>query len=415
MSGIIISMMFMAAASGIGFAYIPIRLAGLGFEPWVANAMFPAFSFGGLIGCLCTGVMLRLSGHARVFMTLYAIIILSFLLILVTENPLMWVVARLLYGIGINGAFVVAQSWLHDSCTDDNRGRVISTFYVSYVVSLGFGAYSIGWLDVETIVPMAVAVMLIAIAIFPVGLTRLRQPEAPEETNIQIRKLWSVSPVGMIGMFCVGGLTMTLQGFAPIYAGTLEYSPADIGLMMLIMQLGLLVVQLPLGALSDRIDRRFVLLIVASMSIVLALFAMITESNLSFVWLVLVFAIWSGSIETIYSVSSALANDRADPKDYVFLSSTQMLVWSFGAFIVPLISTGLLFVLPVTMFMWLILVLSGGFAIFVVLRIFVRAAVPQEEMENFQYSTAQVVNAGEYYNPEAVAEANAGVTEGLLG
>ncbi|MDJ0612667.1 MAG: MFS transporter [Rhizobiaceae bacterium] len=415
MSGIIISMMFMAMASGLGFAYIPIRLSALGFEPWVANSMFPALSFGGLMGCLVTGWMLRLSGHARVFMTVYAVIILSFLMVLVTENPTVWVAARVLYGFGINGAFIVAQSWLHDSCTDEIRGRVISIFYVSYVVSLGLGSYLIGWLDVESVVPMALAVMLVTLAILPVGLTRLRQPEAPEETNIQIRKLWRVSPVGMIGMLCVGGLTMTLQGFAPIYAGTLEYTPADIGLLLLMMQMGLLVVQLPMGALSDRIDRRYVLLIVASMSSVLAIIAMVTESNLSFIWIVLVFALWSGSIETFYSVSSALANDRADPKDYVFLSSTQMLMWSLGAFIVPLFSTALLFVLPVTMFMHLILALSAAFAVFVVLRIFVREAVPQDEMENFQYSTAQVVNAGEYYNPEAIAEANAGVSEGLLG
>ncbi|MEM7289754.1 MAG: MFS transporter [Pseudomonadota bacterium] len=415
MSGIIISMMFMACASGIGFAYIPIRLSTLGFEPWVANAMFPALLLGGMIGCLVTGWMLRLSGHARVFMTVYAIIILSFLLVLVTNNPLIWIIGRMLYGFGINGAFIVAQSWLHDACTDENRGKVISIFYVAYVVSLGIGSFLIGWLDVNSFVPMAISIMLVAMAILPVGLTRLRQPEAPEETNIQIRKLWHVSPVGMIGMLCVGGLTMTLQGFAPIYAGTLDYSPSDIGLLMLVMQMGLLVVQLPMGALSDRIDRRYVLLIVAAMSSIIAVLAIVTESRIDFIWLVIMFALWAGSIETFYSVSSALANDRADPKDYVFLSSTQMVMWSLGAFIVPLMSTGLLTVLPVDMFMMLILTISSGFAVFVLARITVREAVPQDEMENFQYATAQVVNTGEYYNPEAIAEANAGVSEGLVG
>lgn len=414
LSGIIISMMLIGGSSGLGFAYIPIKLSAHGFEPWVANAMMPALSLGGLLGCLVTGFMLRLSGHARVFMTLYATIILSFLLVMVTENPAIWVAARFLYGFGINGAFIVMQSWLHDACNDENRGRVVTAFYVSYVVSLGFGSYLIGWLDVESIAPMATAVLLVTLAILPVGLTRLRQPEPPEGFNIQIRKLWKVSPVGMIGMLCVGGLTMTLQGFAPIYAGSLEYKPSDIGLLMLMMQFGLLVVQLPMGALSDRVDRRYVLLIVTSMSVVLGLFGIATESNLGFFWLVLVFALWSGSIETIYSVSSAVANDRADPKDYVFLSSTQMIMWSTGAFVIPLVSTGLLTFLPVTMFMWLLLALSALFAVFVVIRIFTREAVPAEETESFQYATAQVVNTGEYYNPEAIEEANDGVTEGLV-
>ncbi|MEM7214075.1 MAG: MFS transporter [Pseudomonadota bacterium] len=414
MSGIIFSMMLMAAASGLGFAYVPIRLNALGFEPWVANAMFPALSLGGLIGCLATGWMLRLSGHARVFMSVYAIIILSFLLVLITENPAVWILGRALYGFGINGAFIVAQSWLHDACTDDIRGRVITTFYVCYVISLGLGSYIIGWIDVSSYVPMALSVTFVTLAILPVGLTRLRQPEAPEEFNIQIRKLWKVSPVGLMGMLCVGGLTMTLQGFAPIYTGELGYSPRDIGLLMLMMQMGLLVVQLPMGALSDRIDRRYVLLIVAAMSCTLGLIGIVTESQLSFVWLVIMFALWVGSIETFYSVSSALANDRADPKDYVFLSSTQMVMWSVGGFFIPLLSTGLLLFLPVTMFMWLLLGLSAFFAIFVVIRIFAREAVPQDEMENFQYTTAQVVYPGEYYNPEAIAEANAGATEGLV-
>ena len=64
--------------------------------------------------------------------------------------------------------------------------------------------------------------------------------------------------------------------------------------------------------------------------------------------------------------------------------------------------------------MWLLLGLSAFFAVFIIYRIFVRPAVPTTERENFQYVTAQIANPGEYYNPEAVAEANAGATEGLV-
>ena len=271
MSGIIISMMMLAGSSGISFAYIPISLDRNGFEPWVASAMTPALSFGGLIGCVVTGWLLRLSGHARVFMTVYALIILSFLTIMLTQNPVFWIFARILYGFGVTGAFIIAQSWLHDATTDELRGRVITTFYVLYVVSLGAGSFAIGYIEIDSHIPMAIAVALAALAIFPVGLTRLRQPAPPEEVNVEIRKVWRISPVGLLGMLCVGGMTMTLQGFAPIYSGSLGYSPADIGLLMFMMQLGLIVVQLPMGALSDRIDRRYVLFLVASLSAAMAI------------------------------------------------------------------------------------------------------------------------------------------------
>lgn len=418
MSGIIASMMLLAGSSGISFAYIPISLDQNGFEPWVAAAMTPALSFGGFIGCLVTGWLLRLSGHARIFMTVFALIILSFLIVMLTKNPTMWVVARIVYGFGVTGAFIIAQSWLHDATTDDRRGKVITSFYVLYVVSLGFGSFSIGYLDINSHIPMAVAVALAAIAIFPVGLTRLRQPAPPEQVTVEIKKVWRISPVGFLGMLCVGGLTMTLQGFAPIYSGSLGYAPADIGLLMLMMQMGLIVVQLPMGALSDRIDRRYVLFIVAVMSSAMAIVMMSTQSNLSFLWLILIFAIWSGSIETIYSVSSALANDRADPKQYVYLSSTQMIAWSAGAFVIPLLNTVLLQFLPVEMFMQVILWISALFAVFVISRMITRGREIPQESDGFQYATAQIVNTTEFYNPEALedikAKNTAGVSEGLV-
>lgn len=418
MSGIIVSMMMMAGASGVGFAYVPISLSRMGFEPWVAAAMTPALSFGGLVGCLVMGWLLRLSGHARIFMTVYALITLSFLVIMVTDNPVLWIGARMLYGFAINGAFIIAQSWLHDVATDDNRGRVITVFYVLYVVALGFGSFSIGLVDLDSHIPMAIAVALVTFAIIPVGLTRLRQPVPPEEVNVEIGKVWRISPVGLLGMLCVGGLTMTLQGFAPIYSGELGYAPADIGLLMLMLQMGVLVVQLPMGALSDRIDRRYVLFIVAAMSAMMALVMTVTGSNLSYLWLILVFAVWSGSVETIYSVSSAIANDRADPRHFVFLSSTQMIAWSAGAFIIPLMNTLLLQFLPVEMFITVILWISSMFAVFVLSRIFVRDSVSPQTADSFRYATAQVVNTTEYYNPEAqeqaLEDAGVGVSEGLV-
>ena len=84
--------------------------------------------------------------------------------------------------------------------TDDNRGRVITVFYVSYVVALGFGSFSIGLVDLDSHIPMAIAVALVTFAIIPVGLTRLRQPVPPEEVNVEIGKVWRISPVGLLGM-----------------------------------------------------------------------------------------------------------------------------------------------------------------------------------------------------------------------
>lgn len=413
-SGVIASSTIGAFASGLMFAYIPVKLLSVGFEPWVASSMLPAVAFGGLAGCFATGPLLRLVGHARVFMLLYAVMVMTMLAISYFESPYAWLVARMCYGFAINGIFIVAQSWLHFASTDQIRGKVITAFYIAYVVALGFGSYITGQIDIAGNTTPVFATAVVALAMIPVGLTRLPQPEAPEAISVDLRRVWKISPVGLAGMFAVGGATMLMQSMAPIYTTSLGYTPADVGLLMFLMQIGLIAIQMPMGALSDRIDRRIVLAIVSAGSVVVAGIAYGSHGAASLTLLILVFAFWNGFNETVYSVSSALANDRADPSDYVMLSSTQMIAWSLAAFIIPSIATVILAFMPIQFFMPMGMAISALFFVFVLYRMRVREEVPQEEREDFQAVTAQVAYPGDYSNPDAYEDESAGTTQGLV-
>lgn len=413
-SGVIASSTIGAFASGLLFAYIPVKLLNAGFEPWVASSMLPAVALGGLVGCFATGPLLRMVGHARVFMLLYALMVISMVAIAFFESPYAWLVARMGYGFAINGIFIVAQSWLHHAATDEIRGKVITTFYIGYVVALGFGSYVAGQMGVEGNTIPILATAIISMAMIPVGLTRLPQPEAPEAIAVNIRRVWKISPVGLAGMFAVGGASMLLQSMAPIYSTSLGYGPADVGLIMFLMQVGLISIQMPMGALSDRIDRRIVLALVSGGSVLLAALAFGTSGGASLVLLIVIFALWNGFNETVYSVSSALANDRADPKDYVMLSSTQMIAWSIAAFIIPTIATIALAFVPIHYFIPIGGAISAAFLGFVLYRMRVRQEVPQDEREDFQAVTAQVAYPGDYSNPDAYEDEAAGSSQGLV-
>lgn len=413
-SGVIASSTIGAFASGSLFAYIPVKLLSIGFEPWVASAMLPAVAFGGLAGCFATGPLLRLVGHARVFMLLYAVMVMTMLAISYFESPYAWLVARMCYGFAINGIFIVAQSWLHYASTDEIRGKVITTFYIAYVVALGFGSFVAGQMDITGNTVPILATAVVAMAMIPVGLTRLPQPEAPEAIAVNIRKVWKISPVGLAGMFAVGGATMLMQSMAPIYTTSLGFGPADVGLLMFLMQVGLIAIQMPMGALSDRIDRRIVLALVSLGSVIVAGVAFGAHGAASLLMLIVVFSLWNGFNETVYSVSSALANDRADPADYVMLSSTQMIAWSISAFIIPSIATIILAFLPIQFFMPMGMLISATFLLFVLYRMRQRQDVEMEDKESFQTVTAQVAYPGDYSNPDAYEDDDAGTSEGLV-
>jgi len=387
-ASIILSMASLAVGNGILFAYVPLKLAFTGFEPWVAGAVLTGLSAGGLAGCLFVGHMVRRVGHARVFATLAAAVVLSVLLIAVGTEPLLWVLSRALYGFAIAGLFVVSQSWLNDATANEWRGKVIALFYMSYVLSLGAGSFILRFVSIEGQTAPLLAIFFATLAILPVSLTRLTAPGPPEAVHIAPRAVWRISPVGLVGLLAVGGLTMLLQGFAPIYAAAEGYPQADIALLMFLMQFGMLAVQMPLGALSDRIDRRYVLIGAAVLVAVCA--AIATQAgHPHLLWLVLLFAVWSGATESIYAIANAHANDRADPQYYVSLSSTLMVAWSLSGLVLPGIATALTPIVGPRAFMVIALVVAAAYALFVAYRVTRREPVPDAEQEPYQPVSAQ--------------------------
>ncbi len=190
-------------------------------------------------------------------------------------------------------------------------------------------------------------------------------------------------------MFAVGGLTMLLQGFGPIYVASEGYSKNDVGLLVFLMQFGLIAVQYPLGSLSDRIDRRYVLFISCLLVAVAALIATRVSPE-NFVSIVIIFAVWSGATESIFSVANAHANDRADPQYYVSLSSTLLVAWSVSGLVVPALATALTPVFGAKVFMYLVILIAVLYLGFVASRIVLREPTPSDEIEPYQQVSAQV-------------------------
>lgn len=385
---IVASMGLMAVGNGHLFAYVPVRLAAGGFEPWIAGAMVAALGVGSCIGCVLAGHVVRRVGPARAYAAFSAMVILGILMIALAVDPYLWITSRFIYGVSAAGFFIVTQSWLNDASPNEWRDRVIGAFYMIYVVGLGFGGYMLRFIDLESADAPLVSIFFTAAGMLPICLTRLPAPPPPASIAIAFRSVWNISPVGIVGMFAVGGLTMLVQGFTPVYVASEGYNQADVGLLVLLMQLGMIGVQYPLGALSDRIDRRLVLLIACALIIGSAWVA--SGVNLADFWMVaLVFAIWAGASEGIYSVANAHANDRAEPQYYVSLSSTMLITWSVSGAVFPAIGTVLTTAFGATVFIDLVIVIAIAYALFVGLRITRRSSVPSEDTGTHQQISAQ--------------------------
>lgn len=403
-ASIILSMTIAAVGSGIMATYVPFVLTQNG-ETWAARMAVPALAFGGLLGCVLAGPLIQRVGHARLFACSMAMVIIGAVLVAADLPAAWWIVARAIYGAASNVNFIIAQSWLNHAASNEWRGRAMSFFYMSFVLALGGGAWLFGQVPVEGNLAPLIVIFVTALSIIPIGLTRLPNPPAPASVSVNVKMAWKISPVGLAGVLASGGLSMVVQGFTPIYATLNGVSQGEVALLMLVMQTGLLFIQYPLGMVSDRIDRRVILLFTCGLIIVSGVAALMVSFT-TFILLMIVFLIFGGAVETVYSVANAHANDRADPGDFVPLSSTLLVAWSTAATIVPLIIT---FLAPITgqqTYIYAIILVASAYGIFVAQRLKERGPAPEEERESHEVRSAQMPNAAIITEPGA-AEAQA--------
>jgi MFS family permease len=387
-ASVIISMALVAVGNGLMFAYIPVRLGADGFAPTWAGGILTGLSAGGIAGCLLTGVIVRRIGHARAYMVLSALIVLSNAGVAADAHPVLWIAARALYGFAICAMFIVAQSWLNDAVGNSIRGRVMAVFYVSYIVGMGIGSALMGVLDIGSAQAPLIGIVFTALSMLPIGMTRLAQPPAPEAASVAMRRAWQISPVGVAGMLAVGGLSMMIAGFAPIHATAKGFTQQEVATLMFAMPLGTLLFQIPLGWISDRTDRRYVL-IAASLLVAVAGVVAARYDAATLTVILIIYVVWSGASESIYSLSSAHANDRASKDDLVALSSSMLFSWSLSGFLIPGLGTALTAAYGTQSFIYVAIIIAIAYALFVLWRVLKARPVPSADTGSFAPMTAQ--------------------------
>lgn len=400
-ASVIIATAFTAAGNGMMATFVPVRLDLEGIPSEAVGIIVTAYAAGMLLGCLFSAHVMRRVGHIRAFATFAALGTISALLMSAWIAVPAWLGLRLLSGFCTTGIFIAAQAWLNEVTWSERRGRVMALFYLAYTVSLGLGALIMRPVAADTETPFLLLAGLYAAAVLPVALTRLETPPAPERIAVRLREVYRISPVGLVGAYASGSLGMTMMGVGPMYGTAIGLVARDIALLIAALQGGNLLIQWPLGWLSDRTDRRRVLAGAAA-AVAAVSVAILAVGDASLLVLVFLFGLWGGLAESIYAVSTAHANDRTAPGDYVVVSSTVLVAWATGSTVGPLVATAAMRGFgPAGIWVFFIAV-AAGFAGFVLWRSRRRPRPPEGDQEHFHTVAAspQIPEWSPYWHDE---------------
>ena len=338
-AALLISVSILLAGQGLQGTLLPVRASLEDFTTVAIGAMGATYFLGFTLGCLKGGELVRRVGHVRVFLAMSAIASASPLIHGLVVNPVAWGVLRLLTGFCLSVLYIVIESWLNDSATNENRGVIFSIYSMITLSVLAAGQMMTLMYDPSGFELFIVASVLVSIGAVPVALSTAPSPEQPDSVAIDLPRLYRISPSGTFACLVIGLANGSFWALSPLFAAKTGNNVSAAAWFMTAAVVGGAITQWPLGLLSDRIGRRKVLVGVSFAGSLAGLGLFLLAPVLEFWSAIVLAALWGTLAFPLYAIAVAYANDFAGPSEYVTVSSGLLLVYGLGAIAGPFIAS----------------------------------------------------------------------------
>jgi len=379
---LLLAIFMLMAGSGFMATLISLRLERAGADTMIIGAVATAY-FGGLIlGALRADEVVRRVGHIRAFAAFVALFSASTLAYALFSHPLPWMALRFVDGLCVAGVFICLESWLNDRAEMETRGAILAAYMVALYCGQAIGQLLLAASGEQAVVPFQLASILISLAIIPLCLTRSSAPAPSETTTFSLRTLVNVSPLGSLGAVATGLMLGAFYGMAAVHVRRLGLDLNETATFMTVVILGGVALQWPLGRLSDRFDRRgvIVLCFAATLCVSLAM-ALLPVGG---VILLALGALFGGLSFALYPLCVAQCNDRLLASERVAASGRLVLLYSIGAALGPMGGAAFMSVLGSGGLFLFIALCAASLLAFGIWRQSISAPVPAPEQQDFQ-------------------------------
>ncbi len=302
-----LGMVLLMLGNGMQGTVVGVRGAIVGFSPFAMSIILSGYFIGYLIGARITPTLILRVGHVRVFVAYASLCSAAFLMFAIFPNQPLWFVLRITIGMCIIGTFIVVEGWLNNAATNETRGQSLSIYLMAQL--LGF-VISQGMLRFA--VPEGYGLFILGASFMSLSLVMLALSPAPppkfEETKpMKISRLWQVTPFAAGGIFLMGGLFAGIYGLSAVYGTEKGLSFDDIGIFIGAIFAGSLIMQYPIGWLSDRMNRRLLIVIIVFIGAIACGFGAFIGNNI--ILLSIVAFIFGASVNPLYMLYNAYTND----------------------------------------------------------------------------------------------------------
>ncbi|GAA3872424.1 MFS transporter [Celeribacter arenosi] len=335
-SPLLLGILFLMIGNGLQGTLLGVRAELEGFSTTEVSFVMSGYFLGFLGGSRIAPDLIRRVGHVRVFAALASFISAALILFPVIANPWVWMALRVVIGFCFSGVYVTAESWLNNAASNETRGKTLSAYLLVQLAGLVIAQAILSRGDPSGFVLFVIPSVLVSISFAPILLSITPTPPFETSKPMTFRRLYEASPLGIVGMFLMGGVFSAQMSMAAVYATQADFDLAKISAFVAAIFIGGAVFQLPVGYFSDRIDRRVVILFVAAMGATacFAGFALAPGYRVA----LLIGFIAGGAANPLYSLLIAHTNDHLETDEMASASGAMMFVNGLGSVTGPLLA-----------------------------------------------------------------------------
>jgi len=369
------------AGNGLQGSLLGVRSEAEGFSLRVTGVVMAAYFAGFLAGSKFAEHLLSRVGHIRVFAGLASTASSAVLVHALFVSPITWGVMRFVTGMCMAGLYVVAESWLNDLATNATRGRLLSVYMVVTMGGLTAGQFMLDLANPDGFELFVLSSILVSASLVPVVLSASSCPPISAPEPLSLRELARLVPTGVVSAFWVGTSAGVVMGLSAVYAVNVGMSTGRITTFLAAPLIGSVILQWPIGYISDRVSRRAVMFWVAiTASAVSAALTLVGAGSWEAIALMFVLG---GMTFPLYSLTIGYTADWLPVAQLNGASAALVRTNGVGAVFGPLIGAAAMSATGASAFFWTLAFTHSVIAVYIGYRLIVAEAPPQEYNRRF--------------------------------
>ncbi|SDF39098.1 MFS transporter [Limimaricola pyoseonensis] len=331
---LLLGMVLIMIGNGMQSTLMGVRGGPEGFSTLSLSIITSGYFVGFLAGSRIAPLMIRHVGHVRVFAALGSFMSAGLILFPLIVEPWLWTLLRVGLGFCLSGVYVTAESWLNNAASNRTRGTVLSAYMVAQMLGMIAAQGALNLADAGGFALFILSSVLVSLSFAPILLSAQPGPPTQVAKPMSLRQLYDRSPLGTVGTFLLGGVFSAQLGMASVYGTAAGFGLREVSLFVAAIFAGALVLQFPIGWLSDRLDRRGLILGVSALGAAACLGGLLLGGG--FGPLLVAAFLMGGMASPLYSLLIAYTNDYLEVEDMPAASGGLVFIYGLGAIVGPL-------------------------------------------------------------------------------